>query len=74
MSNPQVQVLWAEAQWRCVYHPGFAGQGRLEVYRGELLVSAESTPSGVAATHRGEVLRQRVIRGDLSTQDSTPPV
>ena len=65
MPNPQVQVLWSESGWRCVYHPGFAGQGRLEVYRGESLVSAEATPSGLAATQRGEVLRHRVIRGDL---------
>ena len=59
-------VLWVEADWRCEYSPGFAGHGRLVLYQGHSLVAAESTPTGVPAALRGEVLRQRVLRGDVS--------
>lgn len=58
-------VLWTEGNWRCEYHPGFGGDGRLEVYQDHILVAAESTPVGEAAAQRSEVLRHRVLRGDL---------
>ena len=58
-------VLWRDGDWRCEFHPGYAGDGRLEVYRGEQIVTAEATLSASVAEHRGEVLRQRLLRGDL---------
>jgi hypothetical protein len=59
------RVLWTLGAWRCDFHPGYAGQGRLEVYSGRVLATAETTPTGEAAKQRAEVLRQRVLRGDL---------
>ena len=58
-------TLWNESGWRCEYYTGFGGQGRLEVYRGGQLIAAETTPVGEPAMVRGEVLRHRVLRGDL---------
>ena len=66
MSN-QVIVLWREGDWRCEFHDGFAGTARLVVYRGDILATSEATPSGNPAHHRAAVLRQRVVRGDLTT-------
>ncbi len=65
MSSHDAQVLWTEGDWRCEYHAAIAGQGRLEVYKGEVLVTAESTVTGPPSAYRSEVLRQRVLRGDL---------
>jgi hypothetical protein len=59
------RLLWTHFEWRCELHSGIAGQGRLEVYRGDDLKSAESVPTGNAAYLRAEVLRQRAVRGDL---------
>ena len=58
-------VVWIEGDWRCVFYPGFGAAARLEVYFGEYLVTSEETPSGDPASRRAEVLRQRVVRGDL---------
>jgi hypothetical protein len=66
MAPPGARVLWTLRSWRCEFYPGFGGQGRLEVYVGDVLATAESTPTGEAAEHRAEVLRQRVLRGDLA--------
>jgi len=59
-------VLWTEGEWRCEYHPGFGGEGRLEVYRGTVLVTAEATPVGPAALERSEALRRGIARPDFS--------
>jgi uncharacterized protein YodC (DUF2158 family) len=58
-------VIWREGQWRCEFHPGFGGASRLEVYHGEALVTAEASESGEPSLRRAEILRQRVLRGDL---------
>ena len=59
-------VVWREGDWRCESHTSMVpGEGRLLVYRGETVVTAESVPMGAAAYSRAEVLRQRVLRGDL---------
>jgi hypothetical protein len=62
-------VLWREGEWRCEFRDGFAGTARLEVYRGDVLATAEATPSGNPAHHRADVLRQRVVRGDLKVTE-----
>jgi hypothetical protein len=61
-----VLVLWTEGDWRCEFHTSMVpGEGRLLVYRGETAVTAESVHMGAPAYARAEVLRQRVLRGDL---------
>ena len=57
--------MWRENDWRCEFHPGFGGSSRLAIYRGEDVVAAEQAGAGKPAYHRAEVLRQRVLRGDL---------
>ena len=61
-------VLWTEDEWRCEFHSGLAGHGRLEVYCGTRLITAESTLSMSLGTQRGEILRRRVLRGDLRAE------
>ena len=60
-------VLWTEGNdWRCELHASkIPGEGRLLVYRGDVVVTAESVPMGTAAHIRAEILRQRVLRGNL---------
>ena len=59
-------ILWNEGDWRCEIHPGrIPGQGSFLVYCGDSIVTAESVHMGAAAYTRAEVLRQRVVRGDL---------
>ena len=65
MVSRNVLVLWRDGEWRCEFHPGYAGDGRLDVYRGEQIVTTEATLSAAVAEHRGEVLRRRLLRGDL---------
>ena len=61
-----VLVVWTEGDWRCDLHTGgIPGEGRLVVYRGETVVTAVSVPIGTAAYIRAEILRQRVLRGNL---------
>jgi hypothetical protein len=61
-----VVVLWTERDWRCELHTGgIPGEGRLLVYHGETVVTAESVPMGTAAHIRAEILRHRVLRGNL---------
>jgi hypothetical protein len=61
-----VLVLWTEGDWRGELHTsGIPGEGRILVYRGETVVTAESVHMGTAAYTRAEILRQRVLRGDL---------
>jgi len=63
---PRDVLVWTEADWRCELHAGrIPGEGRLLVYRGETVVTAESVPMGTAAYIRAEILRQRVLRGNL---------
>ena len=69
LMGPNTIVLWREGEWRCEFHDSFAGTARLEVYRGDVLATAEATPSGNPAHHRANVLRQRVVRGDLTVSD-----
>lgn len=68
-----VQVLWREGEWRCEYHPRLAGTAWLQVYHGDVLTTAETTPSGTAAQQRAAVLRHRVLRGDLSAGSAASP-
>lgn len=65
MSRRDAVQLWNEGKWRCEFHRGIGGHSRLEVYWGDDLVTAESAPTGNPAYLRAEVLRQRVLRGDL---------
>ena len=59
-------LAWQEGDWRCeVYTGSVPGEGRLLVYCGDTVVSAESVPAGMPAYIRAEVLRQRVLRGNL---------
>ena len=61
-----VVILWTEGDWRCECHTGdVPGQGCFLVYCGESVVSAESVHMGAAAYVRAEILRQRVVRGDM---------
>ena len=64
----EVLVLWREGDWRCEWHPASAGAARLEVYRGDLLATAESTPSGEGARLRATILRRRVLEGHLTVE------
>lgn len=59
-------ILWHEGDWRCeIRTGGFPGEGSFLVYRGDSVVTAESVQLGTAAYARAEILRQRVLRGDL---------
>ena len=62
-------VLWRAGDWRCELHPGVGGAARLEVYYGEAPVMAEASVAGRMAEYRAEILRQRVLRGDLRAPD-----
>lgn len=65
MASDGQQVVWSEGEWRCDFHPGVAGHARLEIYHSGQLIAAETAPSGPPSYFRAEVLRQRVLRGDL---------
>ena len=57
-----VNLLWADGRWRCELHTGDNQEiGRLLVYRGDIVLAAESVSTGEAAYARAEILRQ-VIR------------
>ena len=60
-------VVWTESDdCRCELHSSKTpGEGRLIVYRREVVVTAESVPIGAAAHIRAEILRLRVVRGHL---------
>ena len=58
-------VLWHHDDWRCELRIGPAGTARLEVYNADRRITAETTIAGQMATYRAEILRQRVLRGDL---------
>jgi hypothetical protein len=61
-----VLVLWNEGPWRCEMHTaGVPGEGGFLVYRGDAIITAESVHLGPAAYARAEILRQRVLRGDM---------
>jgi hypothetical protein len=66
MARDVVEV-WREGEWRCYLQTSdIPGQGRLLVYCGDTVVTAESVPLGSLAPHiRAEILRRRVLRGDL---------
>jgi hypothetical protein len=60
-----VEIFWTEGDWRCELHTDdLSAVGRLLVYRGETIMTAESVPVGTAAYTRAEILRQ-MIRRDL---------
>jgi hypothetical protein len=61
----EIVVLWTEADWRCEFHARGGVEGRIDVYRAGQLVTSENTLSAQIAEQRAEVLRQRVLRGDL---------
>ena len=68
-----VVTLWNEGAWRCEIHTGeVPGQGSFLIYCGDAVVTAESVPLGTAAYTRAEILRQRVLRGDLRTDYRAP--
>jgi hypothetical protein len=61
-----VLILWTEGKWRCEIHTGRTpGEGSFLVYCGDVVVTAEAVPLGAAAYARADILRQRVLRGDL---------
>jgi hypothetical protein len=65
MASASRVVVWCEGDWRCDFQPGVPGQPRLEVYHRGRLVTTETAPSGPPSHLRAEVLRQRLLRGDL---------
>lgn len=65
MAAHETLVLWTDGDWRCDYHPVNGDAGRLEIYHGDRLVTAEGTLSLSLAKCRAEILHHRVIRGDL---------
>lgn len=58
------RVLWTEDDWRCELHSAPGGEARLEIRCRETLVTTENLPGSVAEL-RADILRQRVLRGDL---------
>jgi hypothetical protein len=61
-----VLILWNEGDWRCeIQTGGIPGQARFLVYHGATVVTAESVHLGAATYARAEIVRQRVVRGDL---------
>ena len=61
-----VLLLWNEGDWRCEVHTGGTpGEGCFLVYCGESVITAEQVHMGAAAYTRAEILRLRVLRGDL---------
>ena len=61
-----VLILWHEHDWRCEMHTGrIPGEGCFLLYRGDSIVTAEAVPLGATAYARAEILRQRVLRGDI---------
>ena len=66
MTATNVIVLWREHDWRCELHSGTSGSCRLLVYRGDVVACAEAIVSGHTAYIRAEVLRRRVLHGNLS--------
>jgi hypothetical protein len=58
-------ILWREGAWRCEFHPAAGGDSRLKVFHGEQLATVEAAPSGNPAFQRANILRHRVLRGDL---------
>ena len=58
-------VLWTEGEWCCQLRVGPAGSASLVVYHVDKPVTAEATVDGLLAKYRAEILRQRVLRGDL---------
>ena len=61
-----IEVLWREDSWRCELDTGdIRGEGRLLVYYGARIISAESVHVSASLSARAEALRQRVLRGDL---------
>ena len=64
------EILWTEGLWHCVLQTGgVPGEGRLLVYRGGSVVTAESVHVGAATYVRADVLHQRVLRGDLRASE-----
>jgi hypothetical protein len=66
MTASNVIVLWRENDWRCELHSGTPGSCRLLVYRDDVVACAEAIVLGHTAHVRAEVLRRRVLRGNLS--------
>ena len=64
-ASGEIVVVWREGAWSCEFHPAGSGASRLVILVGERLVTVETTAGGRSALQRAEVLRQRVMRGDL---------
>jgi hypothetical protein len=62
-------ILWREGDWRCEFHPAAGGDSRLKVFHGEKLATIEAAPAGTPAFQRANILRHRVLRGDLRAGD-----
>jgi hypothetical protein len=65
MAFSDVVVLWRERDWWCQLQPRAGGVSQLNIYKGDKLVTAESAPTGEAARLRADILRRRLLRGDL---------
>ena len=52
-----VLVLWTDGDWRCELHQGLGDAARLEVYKGDQLITAEASIVGRMAHYRAEILR-----------------
>jgi hypothetical protein len=72
MAAHETVVLWTDGEWRCEYHAGYADAGRLEIYCGERLVTAEGTQSPSLAKRRADMLHHRVIRGASEPRPEHP--
>jgi hypothetical protein len=63
-------ILWREGDWRCEFHREYGGQSRLKVFLGDILATIEAAPPGHPAFQRANILRHRVLRGDLRVETS----
>ena len=61
-------ILWREGNWRCEFHRDYGGHSRLKVFHGDVLATIEAAPAGNPAFQRANVLRDRVLRGDLRVE------
>jgi hypothetical protein len=67
MNEPM--ILWREGEWRCEFHQATVGDARLKVFHGDKLATVEAAPAGNPAFQRANILRHRVLRGDLRSDD-----
>ena len=60
-------TLWQEGRWYCVLSAGEGTPARVELWTNRDLVAAQTLPDRSQAMSYAEVLRQRVLHGELQT-------